>query len=106
MRERVGTCTRCGQRYGNIPPTLKASRVRCTHCGGVVEIVPLPETSPGEEDANRRAEPPGQPPQPSAPPSPPQARPIGKPRPQGERPSKARPVDRRTARPAPPIPPI
>ncbi len=47
MSERIATCTTCGARYGNIPDTLTARRIRCRKCEGVVEVPPLEE--PQEE---------------------------------------------------------
>ncbi len=37
---RIGTCLQCGQRYGDIPDSVTATRVKCRVCGGVVEIPP------------------------------------------------------------------
>jgi hypothetical protein len=43
---RIGTCLQCGQRYGDIPDSLTATRVKCKTCGGVVEIPPLAAATP------------------------------------------------------------
>lgn len=91
MTARIGTCTGCGAQYGNIPPTVTATKVRCRKCGGEVEIPALdaaPETAPAapEEAAGGLT-----------------ATPIGdaKPKGNGERPAAAAPVDRSVARPEP-----
>lgn len=80
MTERIGICTGCGAHYGNIPPTVSATKVRCRQCGGTVEIPPLAAPAPGSL----------------------QARPLGETRPKGngERPASAAPVDRSITRPA------
>ena len=41
MSERIGTCLQCGQRFGGIPESVTANKVKCQSCGGVVEIPPI-----------------------------------------------------------------
>ncbi len=92
MTMRTGTCTSCGAQYGNIPPTVTASKVRCRKCSGEVVIPPLEAAAPAEPAA------------PAAPASGLQAKPIGdvQPKGNGERPASATPVDRKVARPEKP----
>ncbi|MBT4561237.1 MAG: hypothetical protein HOC43_10380, partial [Planctomycetes bacterium] len=46
MSERTGTCTSCGQRFGGIPDSVTALKVKCRECNGEVVIPPLPEPEP------------------------------------------------------------
>lgn len=97
MSERIGNCEQCGQRFGGIPDSVTALKVKCTECGGTVVIPPLPE-------APAAAAPPAPAPQEVAPTAPaketpakekPLAAPLGDLKPKGNgRPNSAKPVDR------------
>jgi hypothetical protein len=87
MSERTGICLDCGQRYGDIPDSVTATRIRCQVCQGTVEIPPL-----------------AAPPTPEASPAPASdalgAKPLGEAPKKVERPAAAAPVDREVAKPA------
>lgn len=103
MSERIGTCQDCGQRYGGIPDTLTATKIRCKECSGTVVIPPL-ESAPA-------AAAPTPAPEAAAPAPAPEAaqddskkgglaaKPVGD-APKKERPAAAAPVDREVAKPA------
>ncbi|MCP4093184.1 MAG: hypothetical protein GY747_07010 [Planctomycetes bacterium] len=106
MSERTGICNKCGQRYGDIPDSVTALKVKCQVCDGIVDIPPMP--APAEPAA---AEPAPEAPA-AAPAAPaeegdkPLAAPLGGARPKTERPEKAKSIDRDVAAPAPqPAPP-
>ncbi len=103
MTMRTGTCTSCGAQYGNIPPTVTATKVRCRKCGGEVLIPPLEAAAPAEPAAPVTPAPQA-PEAPAAPSGGLQAKPIGdvQPKGNGERPASATPVDRKVARPEKP----
>ncbi|MCH2101707.1 MAG: hypothetical protein MK209_07275 [Planctomycetes bacterium] len=80
MSERIGICQDCGQRYGDIPATVTATKVRCQVCGGTVNIPPLTSAALADSLA---------------------AKPVGDtPKKKADRPTAAAPVDREVARPA------
>ncbi len=87
MSERTGICLDCGQRYGDIPDTVTATRIRCQVCQGTVDIPPL-----------------ATPPTPAASPAPASdalgAKPLGDAPKKVDRPAAAAPVDREVAKPA------
>ena len=86
MSERIGICNKCGQRYGDIPASVTALKVKCQSCDGTVDIPPLPtaaEAPPAQK---------------------PLAAPLGDARPKAERPEKAKSIDREVA--APEIPEV
>jgi len=86
MSERIGICNKCGQRYGDIPESVTALKVKCQSCDGTVEIPPLPVPA-------------------AAPPAEkPLAAPLGGARPKADRPEKAKSIDRDIA--APEIPEV
>jgi len=61
---RIGICLQCGQRYGDIPDSVTATRVKCKVCAGVVEIPPLAAGASAAPSAP--AAPPAPPPAPAA----------------------------------------
>ena len=114
MSERIGICEQCGQRFGGIPESVTALKVKCTECGGVVVIPPLPEApvaAVSEAPAAPAPPSPAEAAKPTPPPTEPAkdkplAAPLGdtKAKP-GNRPDSAKPVDREVAavkKPAPP----
>lgn len=66
---RIGICLQCGQRYGDIPDSVTATRVKCRSCGGVVEIPPLAAAAPLAIAAAPAPLPPKPAPQPAAKPA-------------------------------------
>jgi len=87
MNDRIGLCESCGAKYGNIPDSLTATKVKCKKCAGVVNIPPLNE----EVEA-------------STPPSKLESKPVVE-KAAIERPAAAKPVDRKVARPVKPVVP-
>ena len=101
MSERIGICDQCGQRYGDIPDTVTATKVKCRLCEGAVVIpaLPSPAAAPAEAPAESKEEQAKAPqtasqPAEAAPPKP--VKPVAKPVP----PKPIKPV----AKPAPPKP--
>ncbi|MDP7063385.1 MAG: hypothetical protein QF489_10725 [Planctomycetota bacterium] len=91
MSERTGICNKCGQRYGDIPDSVTALKVKCQVCDGIVDIPPLPKPAAPEPEAAGDK---------------PLAAPLGDARPKTERPDKAKSIDRDVTTPAPvPTPP-
>jgi DNA-directed RNA polymerase subunit RPC12/RpoP len=88
MSERIGICQDCGQRFGGIPDTVTATKVRCKECSGTVAIPPLVSAAP-PADAPAPAAGGGL-----------AATPVGDAPKKVERPAAAAPVDREVARPA------
>ncbi|MDA1112923.1 MAG: hypothetical protein O3A95_01305 [Planctomycetota bacterium] len=101
MSERIGNCEQCGQRFGGIPESITALKVKCTECGGVVSIPPLPEApvdmappAPVAEQASA----PTPPPAPMPVKDKPLAAPLGEAKSKaGGRPESAKQVDRNVA---------
>ena len=56
MSERIGTYQDCGQKYGDIPATLTATKIRCKVCSGTVVIPPLEAAAPAPA-GSKNAEP-------------------------------------------------
>lgn len=116
MSERIGTCQDCGQRYGDIPDSVTATKVRCKECSGTVVIPPLAAATPPADAPVAPATPatpaapaapasPAAPVTPVAPPAPTAggglaATPVGDAPKKVDRPAAAAPVDRDVARPA------
>lgn len=98
MSERIGNCEQCGQRFGGIPESITALKVKCTECGGTVSIPPLAEAPvaaappvPSVEQASA----PTPPPVPTPVEDKPLAAPLGDAKSKGGgRPDSAKPVDR------------
>ena len=98
VSERIGNCEQCGQRFGGIPESITALKVKCAECGGTVSIPPLPEAPiaaappvPSVEQASA----PTPPPVPTPAEDKPLAAPLGDAKSKGgARPGSAKPVDR------------
>jgi len=91
MSERTGTCNSCGQRYGGIPDSVTALKVKCRECDGEVIIPPLPDPEPAV-----------------APEAKPEAKEVAESKDKTKRPGKAKPVNRIVAGapvPKPVVPP-
>ena len=101
MSGRIGICDKCSQRYGDIPESVTALKVKCQVCDGTVNIPPLPVSEPVAAAPVEPAPAEAAPEAPAAADKP-LAAPLGSTRPKPERPEKAKSIDRDVAAPAPP----
>ena len=102
MSGRIGICDKCGQRYGDIPESVTALKVKCQVCEGTVDIPPLPAPEPAAAAPAPAEAKPAAAPEPPAAKDKPLAAPLGSARPKSERPEKAKSIDREIAAPAMP----